>query len=129
MNFPLMIDRLGSAFFALVSSLTITGMIALGFQSMPVSTAFLGFDRYEELSKADSGKTLFPSGDSLVLAMVKGVSNNCFAGEKSFAQHHPDMLRELYLNRLVPEGYEGSRQEASESINSVRVSAVEASQR
>ncbi len=119
MNFPLMVDRMGSAAFALVSSLTITGMLALTLQSLPVSATFLGFDRCEKLTNPEEDKSLFPCGDSLVLTFMNRVSSYCFAGSEIFANHHPDMLREMYMGRLVPEDHQGSRKEAASNAMSI----------
>ena len=113
MNFPMIIDRLGSGICALVSSLTISGMIALGLQNMPISTIILGFDRCgESLQQPESDKGLFPFGDRFVTTIMNKASCYCMAGRDSFAHHHPDYLRELYLNRLIPDEFKGSRQEA-----------------
>ncbi|MCK5272067.1 MAG: CvpA family protein [Sedimentisphaerales bacterium] len=113
MNFPMIIDRAGSGLCALISSLTISGMIALGLQNMPISAVILGFDRCgESLQQQESDKGFFPFGDSFVTAVMGQVSCYCLAGRDSFAHHHPDYLRELYLNRLIPDDFKGSRQEA-----------------
>ncbi len=113
MNFPLIIDRLGGGLCALVSSLTISGMIALGLQNMPISAAILGFDRCgESLQQPESDKGFFPFGDSFVTTIMNQASCYCLAGRDSFAHHHPNYLRELYLNRLMPDDFKGSRQEA-----------------
>jgi len=131
MHFGLLIDRVASACFALVSSLTITGMIALGLQSLPLPASFLGFDRCgESLSSPDQDKRLLPYGDNFVLGMMNRVSNHCFAGSSSFTQIHPDMLREMYINRIVPDNFDGMRKEAAsdalEVIGDVKVVQNEA---
>jgi len=114
MHFGQLIDRVAGACFALVSSLTITGMIALGLQSLPLPAKIFGFDRCgESLSSPDQDKKLLPYADNFVLGMMNRVSNHCFAGSSSFIQIHPDMLRELYINRIVPDNYDGMRKEAA----------------
>ncbi|MBN1766632.1 MAG: CvpA family protein [Sedimentisphaerales bacterium] len=121
MIFPDMMNKAGGAVFSFISAMTITGMMALAIQSMPVSAVFLGFDRYgEQLDAPEAGRQLWPGGDRLLLAMMKQVSTHCFAGQNSFAQQHPDMLYEMYLNRVVPADQEGSRKEAGADVLDVR---------
>ena len=119
MTFPQIIDRSGSVVFALISSLTITGMIALGLQMSGAGAIFLIFDRCPELNNPKADKNLYPCGDAFVLSLMKQTSNYCFAGGNSFSQVHPDMLRDLHFNRLIPKNYEGSRHEAAQDAISI----------
>lgn len=122
MKFPQIMDRIGSSVFAVISSLTITGMIALGFQVSAMPAVLLGFDRCPELRNSQEDKSFFPKGDDFVLSMMGHTSKYCFSGQNSFSQVHPDMLRDLYLNRLIPENYQGTRNEAAK--DSVRVTSA-----
>lgn len=111
MNFPTLVDRLGSAFFGFISSMVVAGMILIGFQNLDVPAVILGFDRCPELEQPDEDSALFPGADAFVVSLMSTVSNNGFLGNQTFQQFHPDYLRELYLNRLVLT--EGSRQECA----------------
>lgn len=101
MSFSLPIDRAGAAIFGLISSLVMVGVIVLGFQSMPIGTKFLTFDRCPELADPTSDRALFPSPDGFVVGLMNMASNYCFAGENKFSHYHPDYLRELYFERLA----------------------------
>ncbi len=120
MKFPEMIDRAGSTLFSLVSSLIIVGMISICLQSLPLPESILGFQRIKDMSQIDKQSTLWPAGDSFVIKTMEMASANCFSGEMSFVQHHPDYLRELHMNRVVPDGYEGSYQYAPSGSISVK---------
>ncbi len=114
MNFPLIIDRVGSAIFGLIAALVIGGMIALSFQLLPIPARFVGFDRFAKLdapADLESSKNLFPNADGFVLWLAKRTSNYGFAGARPFAHIHPDLQRETYLNRLTVDP--GSRREAA----------------
>jgi len=119
MKFPQGIDRVGSTVFAIISSLTISGMVALGFQSLPLSATIMGFERCPKLDTPSEDKRLYPMGDAFVLSTFAKASNYCFAGTNSFQQVHPNMLRELYLNRVVAKDHKGSRQEAGSNAISI----------
>ncbi len=124
MKFPDMIDRAGSFVFSLVSSLIIVGMISIGIQSLPLPESILGYQRINEIDKLDQQSTFWPAGDKFVVGIMDMASSFGFAGNMSFAHNHPDYLRELYLNRVVPMGHEGSTQYApsgSIAITSVKV--------
>ncbi|MCH9023487.1 MAG: CvpA family protein, partial [Planctomycetes bacterium] len=101
MNFPLFIDRIGAAVFGLISSMIVAGMIALGFQHLSIPAEILGFNRCPNLDNTQEDKGLFPGADGFVVSLVSQASRFSFAGENKFFQHHPDFLRELYLNRLA----------------------------
>jgi len=60
---------------------------------------------------------LFPNPDGFVVALMTRASNYCFAGRNRFAQHHPDFIRELHMNRLALDP--ASRREAPQ--DSVRL--------
>ncbi|MBN2212067.1 MAG: CvpA family protein [Sedimentisphaerales bacterium] len=115
MNFPLIIDRAGSAVFGLIAALVIGGMIALSFQLLPIPPRFLGFDRFENLTSPndlDDENNLFPNADGFILWLAKRTSSYAFAGSSAFIHTHPDLQRESYLNRLSVDP--GSRREASD---------------
>ena len=111
MNFPMIIDRLGGAFFSLVASMTIAGVIALGFQALPINAKFLTYNRQPNLQDLNDAKGLFPNPDRFVASLMTQVSKYCFAGTTGFAQPHPDFVQELYMNRLALDP--GSRREAA----------------
>lgn len=111
MNFPLIVDRVGSVLFGLVASLVSVGMIAIGIQSLPIPQVFLMFDRYPDLADSQADRTIFPNVDGFVLGLASQASDYCFAGSSNFSQVHPDMLRQLYLNRIALDP--ASRREAA----------------
>ena len=119
MKFSMLIDRIGASFFGLLSSLTMVGIIALGFQMMPISPQIKGYDRYPDLDKLEEAKNFFPNADGFVLSLVKQSSNYGFNGSTNFCHFHPDMRRELYMNRFTLA--QGSRHEAApDSIRLVK---------
>jgi len=131
MKFTMLIDRIGSAGMSLIASLIMAGMIAIGFQMLPLPAKILGYDKYPNISvsnvdqnlsdfksKLGSEKGLFPYGDSLVYSLVKHTSANSFAGSEPLGRFHPDLFQELYMNRRLLNLESGSRVEAaSNSLN------------
>jgi hypothetical protein len=119
MKFPLLVDRIGSAFFGLIAGLVIAGIIALGFQLLPTPAKILGFDRFPEIADRSfkERNNLFPSADGFVSSVVCQASKYGFAGAETYSQYHPDFLAEVYLNRLTLDPY--SRQSAA--ADSVKV--------
>jgi hypothetical protein len=113
MKFPQIIDRAGSAVFALISSLVITGMIMLGFQMAPMGEKILGYTRCPDAAKPQERNNWYPMGDKLAVSLFTQGSKYCFSGDNNFQQIHPDFLGELQFNRMVPADYKGSRQEAA----------------
>jgi len=109
MKFPLLIDRAGASFFGLIAGLTIAGVAAVGFQLLPIPAAFLSFDRCPDLSKPDETRNLY--ADGFIVSLFGQASDYCFAGKNKFNQNHPDMLDELYFNRLALDP--ASRREAA----------------
>lgn len=101
MSFALLVDRIGAAVFGLISSMIVVGVLALGFQLLPVSAKLLAFDRCPELNDPTQDRNLFPNVDGFVIGFTKMASNYCFAGKNKFNQYHPDFLRELYCGRLA----------------------------
>ncbi|MCP4707241.1 MAG: CvpA family protein [Planctomycetes bacterium] len=126
MKFTMLIDRIGSAGMSLIASLIMTGMIAIGFQMLPLPAKILGYDKYPDISstnvdqnlsdinnKLGAEKSLFPYCDSLVYSVVKLASANSFAGSEPYSRFHPDLFQELYMNRLLLNKESGSRIEAA----------------
>ena len=102
MNFSLLFERVGGAIFGFVASMVVVGTVALGFQLLPIGSEFLMFDRYQgDPERFEQGSGMFPYADAFVLSIVNHASVNSFAGQRNFNQEHPDLLRELYANRLV----------------------------
>ncbi|KPK75699.1 MAG: hypothetical protein AMJ79_10175 [Phycisphaerae bacterium SM23_30] len=123
MKFPLLIDRVGSAGAGLIASLVMAGMVAFGFQLLPIPAKFLGYDRFPERSEGSAEADLisrlgdergfFPYGDGLVFSLVKHASTYSFAGKTPLGRYHPDLQRELYLNRLLLSQERSSRVEST----------------
>ena len=147
MKFTMLIDRIGSAGMGLIVSLIMTGMIAIGFQMLPLPAKILGYDKYPNISasnvdqnlsdfqsKLGSEKGLFPYGDSLVYSLVKQASANSFAGSEPLGRFHPKLFQELYLNRLLLNLESSSRVEAAgnslqcQSVKLVEGTVVDAQQ-
>jgi hypothetical protein len=115
MNFPLLVDRIGAGVFGMIAGLIITGMIAIGFQLLPLPPKILGFTRCPDLNNPQNESSLLPKGDNLAVGLIQLVSQYGFAGRNNFGHTHPEFLREIYLNRLVLDP--ASRREAgAESI-------------
>ncbi|MBI9015886.1 MAG: CvpA family protein [Phycisphaerae bacterium] len=114
MNFPKFIDRVGCTFFASITSMVMVGVIAIGFQLMPVDAKIMGFDRCENLEDAEEDNHLWIRADEFVLWIIEHSSQYCFANNNNFSQLYPNgFLREQYFNRITPKGYEGMRHEAA----------------
>lgn len=103
MKFPLLVDRIVSALFGLISGMVIAGIIAIGFQLLPTPTKLLGFDRFPKIAdrNLDERNHLFPRVDGFVSTVVGQASMYGFAGNETYTQYHPDFLAELYFNRLT----------------------------
>lgn len=126
MNFPTLVDRIGAGVFGLIASMIVVGMVMIGFQQVAVPAEFLGYNRYPNLAKLEDERGLFPGPDRFVLSLLDHASNFGFSGKSTFSQHHPDLLQELYLNRLVPTDHEGSRHEAGyDSLRLVSARLIE----
>ena len=124
MKFPEWIDRAGSSLFAIVTSLIISGMVSLCFQNLPMPTKILGFERLSSLEELESQNTWWPGGDALVVKALNQASAYCFAGDRSYDQVHPEYLRELHMNRIVPENHEGSKKFAPSGSITVKNAQV-----
>ncbi len=113
MKFPLLVDRIASAFFGLITGLVIAGIVAIGFQLLPTPAKLLGYDRFPKVADRNLNErnNLFPSADGFVSTVVGHASKYGFAGDEEYTEYHPDFLAELYLNRLSLDPY--SRQSAS----------------
>ena len=109
MKFPEMVDRAGSFVFAAVSSLIIIGMISICLQSLPLGRKILGFERVSDMAQLDQQATLWPAGDAFVTKLMNLASANCFSDKMNFSDIHPNFLRELHMNRIVPAEHEGSK--------------------
>ncbi len=112
MRFPVYIDRPASAFFGLITSLTVVGIFTLGFQMLPISENIIGFNRFPDLNNLEERKSLFPGPDSFVAGVFTQFSNYSFHGSNSFDSSHPDLTAELYFDRLTIDP--ASRQEAAQ---------------
>ncbi|OQA01479.1 MAG: Colicin V production protein [Planctomycetes bacterium ADurb.Bin412] len=101
MIFPLLIDRIGAGVFGLIAGLIITGMIAIGFQLLPLPPKILGFTRCPDVTNPQKESSLLPKGDNLAVGLIQIASQYGFAGRNNFGHTHPDFLREIHWNRLV----------------------------
>ena len=86
MKFPQMIDRAGSAVFALISSLVITGMIMIGFQMAPIGEKILGFTRCPDPAKPQERRNWYPLGDKLAVSIFTQGSKYCFSGSNKIGR-------------------------------------------
>ncbi|MBN1845654.1 MAG: CvpA family protein [Sedimentisphaerales bacterium] len=113
MRFTLLVDRIGSTVFGLICGLTIAGVVALGFQMINTPPVLIGFDRFPKLAEGDltERSNLFPHADGFVVGMAQQASRYGFAGARPLNRRHPDLLAELYLDRLELDPY--SRLEAA----------------
>ena len=140
MKFTMLVDRIGSAVMGLMAGLIMAGMVALGFQLLPIPSKFLGYDRFPDIERLSqpgavantsdfenrlgSEKGLFPFADGLVFSLVKHASNYGFAGSTPLSRFHPDLPRELYLNRLLLNQESASRIEAYQALTVSRAWVV-----
>ena len=113
MKFPLIVDRVASGFFGLLAGMMIAGIVAIGFQMLPTPAKIIGFDRLPKAAtrNLEERNNLFPNVDGFVSAVVGQASKYGFAGSEKYSHYHPDLLEELYLQRLTLDPY--SRQSAA----------------
>jgi len=124
MNFIGVIDTAGATVFSVISSVIIVGTVMIALQMMPInggevnSGIILGFNRVEKMDAPDKSSTIFPGIDSIVANGIGRLSTYSFSGNRQFNHHHPDLLEELYFNRLTLTP--GSRQEASSNALTIK---------
>ncbi len=126
-RFPVLMDKIGAGVLGLVAGLYATGVVALVADALPFGPSFgmysraeltdrhfiyMGkFQRNEDAVATDTtvsdifdpstSVSLWFHQDDLVVGTVKLLSDNgSLAGDRSFAQIHPDYLTELYGQRL-----------------------------
>lgn len=132
---PVIADKVGAGAFGVFAGLIGAGVFAVAAQMLPFYPSIAGYSRYavadrelhnvrvkgrvqmQELTAYDEVKddSLDParsSGlmipvDSLVLGIVGRASEGVFKGTQTFATRHPDLLTELFTQRLgVPYGFQ-----------------------
>ena len=124
MNFVAAIETAGGTVFSVVSSVVMVGMVMIALQMMPIdggeenSAIILGFNRVAKMETPDKTTTLMPGIDSIVTDGVARLSRFSFSGDRQFSHHHPNILDELYFNRLslTP----GSRQDAANNALAIQ---------
>jgi len=128
MQFPVYVERAGGGAFGLVSAMIIIGMLAIGFQMLPLPTTFLGFTRYTLLegdkvvvnapeaveqtgdntvarSRVDWSRveqvrnSLWLRPDGFTAALVSHLSGNALRGRNGFGEVFPDFLASLHRAR------------------------------
>jgi hypothetical protein len=124
---PHIADGIGGAIGGLVAGIFGVGIVMIAFQSMPFGPSIGGYSRYElvehrdvtispegqrqvnrvvydemkgkELSKEQQGLIL--PVDDIVLGFAKRLSNGgALAGERPFESVHPDLLQEMFGQRM-----------------------------
>ena len=124
---PHIADGIGGAIGGLVAGVFAVGIVMIAFQSMPFGPSIGGYSRYElvdkrdvtvtnesnrginrivydEMKNKDFGKDqtgLILPVDDIVLGMAKRLSNGgSLAGARPIESIHPDLLQELFAQRL-----------------------------
>ena len=124
---PHIADGIGGAVCGLIAGVFGVGIVMIAFQSMPFGPSIGGYARYElidkrdvtvaneqnrginridyeELKNKDFGKDqtgLILPVDDIVLGMAKRLSNGgALAGQRTFESIHPDLLQEMFAQRL-----------------------------
>ena len=129
---PHIVDSVGGAVCGLVAGIFALGIVMIAFQSMPFGPSIGGYARYElreqrpvQVTPADSNRQVDrvvydelkndslekdPQGlllpvDDIVLGLAKRLSNGgALAGERPLEAVHPDLLQELFGQRIGLEG-------------------------
>jgi len=103
-NFPLQVDRAGSAACGFLTGMTLVGTALVAIQMFPFGSSVLGFSRFEfDADGKPVRKSLLISPDGFTLGMVQVLSNGRFGGGSSFGLAKPDMLGDLYWAHNGPQ--------------------------
>ena len=102
---PSFVDRVGSAFFGVITGLLAAGVLGIGIQMLPIGPTILGFQRYDEQDQPRHNLWLNP--DAFTVNLCGYLANHTFSGETSWQSTHPDFLTELHWLRNTESG--GSR--------------------
>ncbi len=94
-------DRVIRCLIAAFAGLAIAGVILTAVAMMPIGTKW----PYERFSATVSNptepeKTLILSADGFITSVSSWLSRGSMSGQKSLAVFHPDLLNEIYLNRI-----------------------------
>lgn len=125
---PVLADKIGAGAMGVVAGMFAAGTVAVAAQTLPFGPTIGGYARYETFDKEDFSVTIpglsrrvevsiwdemkndsfdeaQPSSlwipvDELVVGLVSRLSQGSMSGDQPFTRVHPDLLRELYSNRL-----------------------------
>ncbi|MFA5293654.1 MAG: CvpA family protein [Phycisphaerae bacterium] len=104
-------DKAIRSVIAVFSGLAIAGVILTAAAMMPIGTKW-PYERFaadnKNINPTEPEKTLILNADGFITGFSSWLSRGSMGGKKSLATFHPELLNELYLNRI--------RQEAGNSI-------------
>jgi hypothetical protein len=96
-------DKIIRSFIAAVTGFVIAGVILTAAAMMPIGAKwpyerFNAENKIASLTKPD--KSLILNADGFITSFTSWLSRGSMSGKKSFAVFHPDLLNEIYLNRI-----------------------------
>ncbi len=119
MVFPVWVERIGGGALGLVTALVMVGMIQIGFQLLPFSNTFLGFNRFapvdnrgsviddDRLKKLKPDEVEWPrqnlmlSPDEFTIRLVSTLSSGALSGNQAFRDVYPDFAATLQDTRTA----------------------------
>jgi hypothetical protein len=112
-------DKAAKCLIAAFAGFVIAGVVLTAAAMMPID-AKLPYERFSAVLSRSTrpGKTLILNADGFVTGFASWVSRGSMSGQKSLAVFHPDLLNEIYLNRIGSDK-ENSALAGSESAVSV----------
>jgi hypothetical protein len=96
-------DKIIRSFIAAVTGFVIAGVILTAAAMMPIGVKwpyerFNAENKIASLTKPD--KSLILNADGFITSFTSWLSRGSMSGKKSLAVFHPDLLNEIYLNRI-----------------------------
>jgi len=94
-------DRVIRCLIAAFAGLAIAGVILTAVAMMPIGTKW-PYERFTATvsNPTEPEKTLILSADGFITSVSSWLSRGSMSGQKSLAVFHPDLLNEIYLNRI-----------------------------
>ncbi|MCX5633175.1 MAG: hypothetical protein NTW93_05850 [Phycisphaerae bacterium] len=94
-------DRIAKCLIAAFAGFAIAGVVLTAAAMMPIN-AKLPYERFSTTPgrSTEPQKNLILSADDFVTGFASWVSRGSMSGQKSLAVFHPDLLNEIYLNRI-----------------------------
>ncbi len=114
---PALIDRAAAACVALVTAMTMAGVLALAILMSPLGGSFLGHTLMDPETGEEGSLWLAP--DRFAVSVATHMSEGVFSGRHSFRDAHPDLVQEVCWAQSSPSGIRHIAPEGSITVQHV----------